>query len=335
MKSNLAAIILILACLGLGIVLWAQHQKNADQTDHLDQTISSFSNNVTSLSTKLDQQIRERKSLESSAAAAERKATGDLDAANAKLAATAASLVELRQEASSYSNDAADFRAKFTAEVLARSRLETNLAAVRRKAASDLETANAAISATSASLKQAQDEARAGADAIARANADIAEKSKRIDELEAQNKDLDKQSSDLRSSVANLEARMQAAQKKIDANDGDKSLLMTELKRVQAQKEELENKLSDLAFLKEHVRTLRDNLATDRRADWIRRGLYEAISQKGDERLIKPVLPGAPPGSPPTNTSLNVELHQNGGVRVNSPAATNALPARLAPDAGL
>jgi chromosome segregation ATPase len=322
MKSNLAAIILILACAGLGFVLWEQHQMNTDQT----KTISGYSNNVTTLSSNLDQQTLKRTALEASLAAAQRKAASDLAAANAAIAQTAASLTNWQKSAIEFSNDNAALNAKLAQQLIARSSLETNLAFVTRKAGIELANANAEISATSDRLKQAQIDAKASADAIARANADIAEKDKKIHELEQQNADLDKQASDLRSSEAGLEARMQAAQKKLDANDGDRNLLMAELRRVQSQKEEMENKLSDLAFLKEHVRSLRDNLATDRRADWIRRGLYESIGEKGGERLISPELAG----SPATNTSLDVELHQGGAVKVNSPVSTNT-PAAAAP----
>jgi chromosome segregation ATPase len=342
MKSNLAAIILILACLGLGIVVWEQHQKNTDQTENLDQTINTYSNKVTDLSTNLNEQVRVKTTLQRDLDAAQRKAAIDLDAANKEIAATAKSLVRAQTEANSYSNDTANLQSKLSAEVLARARLETNLAVIQRKAASDLDTANKEIAATSSSLDQARSDARAAA---AAAKADADEKSKRIAELEIRNAELDKESNDLRGSMANLDAQMQAAQKKLDANDGDRNLLLSELKRVQAQKEEMQSKLSDLAYLKEHVKTMKEDLAMDRRADWIRRGLYEAASEKGGQRLINPELPG----SSPTNPPLDVELHQNGSVKVNSastnaPAArapsTNSSPARapsarLAPDAGL
>ncbi|MGD0411641.1 MAG: hypothetical protein ABSC18_08030 [Verrucomicrobiota bacterium] len=346
MKSNLPAIILVLACLGLGIFLWTQNQRDAVKAKNLSDTILSQSTRITNLEENLRQEISEKKTLETKMAADERKAASDLDEANKKIASTSASLVDWQSRANTSSDEAATARQNLANEVTARARLETDMAAAQRKAATNLAVANAEIASTTASLRQAQREARANADAIAAASAAIAEKDKKIHELEEQNAELDKQSSDLRSALTNLDARMQAAQKKIDANDGDKNLLMAELKRVQAQKETMENKLSDLAFLKEHVRTLRDNLATDRRADWIRRGLYESISQKGGEHLINPELPG----SPATNTPLNVELHQSGGVKVLSPASTNALPARapstnalparppaarLAPDAGL
>jgi hypothetical protein len=70
---------------------------------------------------------------------------------------------------------------------------------------------------------------------------------------------------------------------------------------------------------------LKDQLAIDRRLDWIRRGLYDAIGVKGGERLTHP-LPSVPP---PTNTPLNVEIRQNGGARIVAPP-TNA-PSTNAP----
>jgi chromosome segregation ATPase len=328
MKSNLAAIILILACLGLGFVLWEQHQKNAAQTEDLDHTVSSFSNNVIIFSNKLDQQILAKTALESNLAALQRKAADDLAAANAAVSNTAARLRDSQAAANFSSSRVTNLEEQLAKQVLARSIFETNLAAVRSKANSDLAAADAALADATNNLEKAQREAKAAAAAAAAATAEAAEKTKRIAELEAQNADLEKQSSLLRDNLTNLDAQMQAAQKKLDANEGDKNLLLSELKRVQAQKEEMENKLSDLAFLKEHVRTLRDNLAMDRRADWIRQGLYEGLSKKGGEQLINPQLPG----SPATNTPLDVELHQGGGVKVNSSASANTnAPAARAP----
>ena len=69
---------------------------------------------------------------------------------------------------------------------------------------------------------------------------------------------------------------------------------------------------------------MRDQLAIDRRLDWIRRGLFGAMGEKGGERLAHP-LPSVPPL---TNNTLNVEIRQNGGARITAPstnaAATNA-----------
>jgi hypothetical protein len=85
----------------------------------------------------------------------------------------------------------------------------------------------------------------------------------------------------------------------------------------------LERKLSDLASLKEQVRVLKENLSIARRLDFIRQGLYDVLGQKGGAHMITPL----PPSPPVTNTNkspLDVEIHQSGAVKINSPAATNA-----------
>jgi chromosome segregation ATPase len=269
MKSNLAAIILVLACLGFGIFLWTQNQNHAVQAKKLSQTIISQNTRINNLEDSLSQQQ------------------------------------------------------------LTNTMLETNLAAARLKFSNDLAAAEASLSATAANYDKAQADAKNQAQAVAAAAAALAEKQKRIDELEGQNRDLDKESSDLRADITNLNVRIEAAKSKLDAAEGDKKLLLAELQKLEAQKEELERKLSDLASLKEQVRILRDNLSIARRIDWLRRGLYDAIGQKGGERMVNPPPPAPPPPAPPsTNKSLDVEIHQSGGVKILSPASTNAPAAR-------
>jgi hypothetical protein len=75
---------------------------------------------------------------------------------------------------------------------------------------------------------------------------------------------------------------------------------------------ELEKRLTDLAFLKETVRKLKEDLAVARRLDWIRRGIYDVIAVKGGERLTHPLALGTPAPAP----ALEVEIQQNGAVSV-------------------
>ena len=242
-------------CLGLLFTVWEQHHKHVQQAKQWDQTVTSYSNQVTALDERLAEQA----------------------------------VVNLT--------------------------LETNLAATQLKASNDLAAIEATLSTTSSSLEKSQAEVKA-------AEAAIAEKDKQIVVLESQNSELDKQSSDLRDSITNLESQIQETQKKLDADEGDKKVLMAELARLQAQKDELERKLTDLAFLKETVRKLKEDLAIARRLDWIRLGIYDAFAEKGGERLSHPLLAGAPV----SNGSLNVELQQNGTFNINPSSTTNSPP---------
>jgi len=238
---------------------------------------------------------------------------------------------ELDKTIASYSNDVTSLDVKLKEQVMVNATLETNLAATQIKASNDLAAVHATLATTPAELEKSRADAKAAAAAAAAeaatAEAAIAEKDKKILALENQNTELDKQSNDLRNSLTNLETQIQATQKKLDASEGDKKLLMEELKNLQAKKKELEDQLSNLAFLKDQVKRLKDDLAIARRLDWIRRGIYDAIGEKGGERLIHP-QPSLPP---PTNPGLDVELRQNGGVKINPPS-TNA-PSTNAPSA--
>jgi chromosome segregation ATPase len=271
MKSNLIAIVLILLCLGLGAALFVQNQKHAEVKKNLDLTVFDYSNHVATVEDKLHQYIQVNTTLESNLNATEIKASNELAAVHASLAATASNL---------------------------------------EKSQADAKTASDAAAAA----------AKAGEVALA-------ERDKKIAALENQNTELDKQDTDLRTSITNLNVQIAATQKKLDTAEGDKKSLLAELKALQAKKDELEGKLKDLAFLKEQVKDLKDQLAIDRRLEWIRRGLYDAIGVKGGERLTHP-LPTVPP---PTNNGLNVEIRQNGGATI-VPPSTNT-PSTNAPAA--
>jgi chromosome segregation ATPase len=266
MKSNAAAAILIIVCLGLGFVLWEQSQKHAEQTQQQQTRITEYSNHVVDIEGKLDVQR------------------------------------------------------------LTNSALTNLLAATREKASNDLAAAQAALDKSQADAQAAEAKAAEDAKAAkAAADAALAEKDKKIASLEIQNTELDKESTELMTAKTNLEAQILATQKKLDASDGDVKFLRNELKELQAKKDQLEKQLSDLAFLKEQVKKLKDELAVDRRLDLIRRGLYDIVAPKGAERLMHPPV-SAPP--PTASHPLDVELHQNGEATIKSSAPTNAPPVK-------
>jgi predicted nuclease with TOPRIM domain len=132
--------------------------------------------------------------------------------------------------------------------------------------------------------------------------------------------DKDKKLDDLRTSITGLEGQIAETEKRLATSEGDKELLLKELKRLQVEKAELERQFNDLAILREQVRKLKDDLSIARRLDWIRRGLYGANERKGAEVLQRGMV--APPVR--TNYNLDVEIKKDGGAKIN--AAPNAPP---------
>ena len=191
--------------------------------------------------------------------------------------------------------------------------LETNLAATKAEYSNILAAKDTQLTGAQADLAKAQAQAEATA-------VEVAQRDKKIAGLESQNQELDKESADLRGSISNLETRITVTQKKLAASEGDRAALVKELKELQAKKDQLEKKFNDLAALKEQVHMLKEQLSIARRLDWIRRGIYETLNEKGAQRLVQP----AQPVPPETNSSLKVELRQNGGVKIQAPAPTNS-----------
>ena len=193
--------------------------------------------------------------------------------------------------------------------------LETNLATTKVEYSNKLAAKEAELSGTQADLAKTQAEAKAQAEAAA---AEVAARDKKIATLENQNQELDKESTDLRSSITNLEGQITVTKGKLAASEGDKVALMKELKELQAKKDDLEKKFNDLAVLKEQVHKLKEELSIARRLDWIRRGIYETLNEKGGERLLHREKPVPPATNPPP--SLQVEIRQSGGVKIVAPA---------------
>jgi chromosome segregation ATPase len=201
---------------------------------------------------------------------------------------------------------------------------------VNKQLQQDLDKRNKQLADTSntlttvtATLAKVREEAQAAA---TNAAANIAQRDSRINELETQRDDLTKRMTDLNGQITGLEGQISDTQHKLAASEGDREFLLKELKRLQAEKTELERQFNDLAMLREQVRKLRDELSISKRLDWIRRGLYGSL--KGAEKLQEGYSATSGTG---TNFDLNVELKQSGGVNV-VPAATNApAPPKAAP----
>ena len=219
---------------------------------------------------------------------------------------------ELYDALSVQSNTVTTIKTSLTEQQAVNQVLETNLAATRADYSNKLALNDANLRSTEENLDKVKAEAKAQADADI---AEIAKRDKKIFDLENQNQDLDKQAGDLRDHISGLQTQIAATKEKLAMSEGDREVLLKELKRLQAEKTVLENRFNDLAVLKAQVRKLKNELSLARNLDWIRRGIYDAFAEKGGERLIHP-----PENSPPeTNPTLNVELHQTGQTNPHAP----------------
>jgi len=199
--------------------------------------------------------------------------------------------------------------------------LETNMAALRSDYSNKVALSDANLHSTEAALEKVKAEAKAEAKAQAdTAAAALAERDKKIANLESQNTDLDKQAADLRFAITNLQAQITLTQGKLDKSEGNRDLLLKELKSLRADKEELERRFDSIAALRAQLRKLRTDDVLARRLDWIRRGVTASTVERGGERLMH----AAPP--PSSGSGANVELGPNGAIKIQQNPPTNAPP---------
>jgi chromosome segregation ATPase len=154
---------------------------------------------------------------------------------------------------------------------------------------------------------------------------EVKKRDNRISELENQNQVLDKQALDLSTAMTNLTMQIADTQRKLSASEGDKAFLEKELKRLMAEKSELERQFNDLAVLRAQVSRLKEELSIARRIEWIRRGLFASTDEKGAQKLLTGLKEPAAATKPAGNYDLNVEVSSDGKVRV-IPSGTNSPP---------
>lgn len=183
---------------------------------------------------------------------------------------------------------------------------------------------------TSADLEKAKTDAKAAAEAY---QAEMKKRDAKIAELEHENTTLEKQSDDLKGAIGNLEKAIGDTEKKLAASEGDREFLLKELKRLQAEKAELERQFNDLAELRKQVTRLKDELSIARRIEWLKKGILGFADTKGGQVLIQ--SPPKTPTSPNpngTNYPLKAELRSDGSAVIVVPNTTPA-PAPAKPDA--
>lgn len=217
-------------------------------------------------------------------------------------------------------NKIEDLRTKLEESEQVNVALRTNVSTLTQ----ELTTTSNTLNKTLADLANTQKDAQAAAEA---AKQELSKRDNRISELEGQKAEMDKKAADLQAAISNLEKTINNTEKQLAAAEGDREFLLKELKRLQAEKAELERQFNDLTVLRTQVSKLKDELSIARRLEWLRMGIYGTQTQRGAEKLLQ-----AAERTPGSKYNLKVELKQDGGAKVISGAVTNA-PVKPAPAA--
>ena len=289
MKAKLTIVALLFLSIGLGVALFLIYQVNEKQRVKADTYIEDIKNERDKVRANLDEQKKVNYTLESAVSnrVAETK-TLSLTLTNyvTNLSAVASNLVETKAQLAT---------------------TETKLV----KAETEVKATEAALTATKnamAALEKTKQE-------------EIAQRDAKLAQLETNKDELSKQVGVLNGTLAKLNSQISDAERRLAVSEGDREFLLKELKRMQAQKAELERQLNDLEFLREQINHLRAELSIAKRLDWIRRGLLGGELKKGGQLLVE--------GFNRTGTNvaprLDVEVRRD-GTATPAPAPTPAVP---------
>ncbi|MBL9174920.1 MAG: hypothetical protein JNL10_15385 [Verrucomicrobiales bacterium] len=206
------------------------------------------------------------------------------------------------------SNDLVETTSRLTQEQKEAMLLRTNLA----QRTDELGTVSHRLTEMSEALLKTENSAKAAA---ATAAAEIEKRDHQITELEGERDGLTKQMDGLNQEIGSLNGRIQDTERKLAASEGDRAQLQKELKRLLAEKAELERKFNDLAALRDQVRKLKEELSIARRIDLIRRGLYG--SDKKGAQILNEGIRNTAAVTPGTNAPVKAELGTDGSIRVD------------------
>ncbi len=205
----------------------------------------------------------------------------------------------------------------------------SNLTATLQAKGADLEKLLTQLSEARGLLGKTQAEIKAARQELDTTKAEVNRRDGRISELESANAALDRKASEMQAAIADLEIRIADTQKSLDASEGNRSFLLKELKRLQAEKSDLERRFSDLAELRQQIKRTKEELVVSRRLDWMRRGLYDAMQKNGAASTPsgpRRLSPGAKP-----NVDLDVEIRRDGSATTVPPVSAPPGTARPQP----
>jgi septal ring factor EnvC (AmiA/AmiB activator) len=217
------------------------------------------------------------------------------------------------------SNDVAQTHAKLEEQRQVNMTLESEL----KTRANELTGLSNSLGKTIADLEKSDAQAKATAEQLRSAQAELARKDNAIAKLEGENAERGKKMDQLTLNIGNLENQIAATEQKLVKSEGDKDFLVKELKRLQAEKAELERQFNDLAVLRAQVSKLKEEMAISRRLEFLRLSLFGS-TKGGAEKLMPHADKNPANPATATNFNLDVEIRQASGARVMTP--TNAAP---------
>ncbi|HMJ88708.1 MAG TPA: hypothetical protein VK530_02770 [Candidatus Acidoferrum sp.] len=194
---------------------------------------------------------------------------------------------------------------------------------VLKTRANELSSLSNSLSKTIADLEKSDAQAKATAEQLRAAQADLARKDTEINRLEVENVERGKKMDKLTTNIGSLEQQIVSTQQRLTKSEGDKDFLMKELKRLQAEKAELERQFNDLAVLRAQVSKLKDEMAISRRLEFLRLSLFGS-AKGGAEKLMPHADKNPADPTTATNFNLDVEIRQASGAKVVAP--TNKPP---------
>lgn len=262
MKAKLTIGALLFLSIGLGVALFLIYQVNEKQRVKADGYIEDIKRERDKVRANLDEQLKVNYTLES--------------AVSNRVAETKSLSLNLTNYVTNFTVVASnlfDTKAKLATTETKLATTETKLV----KAETEVKATEAALTATKnamAALEKAKQD-------------EIAQRDAKLAQLETNKDELSKQVVVLNGTLTKLNSQISDAERRLAVSEGDREFLLKELKRMQAQKAELERQLNDLEFLREQINHLRAELSIAKRLDWIRRGLLGGEFKKSGQLLVE------------------------------------------------
>ena len=276
MKAKLTIVALLFLSIGLGVALFLLYKIRDEEQVKADQRRIELQTDRDKIRTTLEEQRKVNYSLESALTnRVEETKSLSLNLTNVvtNLTVTASNLV--------------DTKAKLAVT-------ETKLAKVETEAKTTEATLAATKIALTALEKSKQEE--------------LAQRDAKLAQLETNKDELTKQVGVLTGNLTKLNAQIADAERRLTVSEGDREFLLKELKRLQADKANLERQLNDLEFLRDQINHLKAELSIAKRLDWIRRGLLGGETKKGGQILVEGFNRGGTNAAP----RLDVEIRRDG-----------------------